>query len=172
MRILLWLDDQRNPWKKPSGRKDGKPNDEPWYEIMSPINIEPTEIVWAHNYQEFVDEVDNYGIPDAVCLDYDLNQSGKNGFDCCEYLARICYKQKRKFPPFKLQSANAIPGRPMMQDLIDAINNGEDVDIAVDAIRNKFYGKHLTKVAEPYDKSLREYVQRFDDILGYIKKNY
>jgi hypothetical protein len=176
MRILLWLDDKRDPLKVP--REVGGVTNykkEPWYEIMSPIFIEnpDTEVKWVHDYQEFVDDIDKNGIPAGVCLDYDLEKGGKKtGFDCCEYLARLCYKQRQKFPKYHLQSANSIPGRPMMQALIDAVNNGEDVETVINSIRNNDYGKHQTKAAEPYDKSLRECVQRFDDILGYIKKNY
>jgi len=59
MKTLLWLDDVRDPLT----------ND--WLNF-SPIGKD-VDVHWVTNYQEFVDWIMSYGLPDAVCFDHDLN---------------------------------------------------------------------------------------------------
>lgn len=101
-KILLWLDDIRNPME------------DKWLNFSPIDNRYLTDIVWVKNYKEFVDYINNNGIPDAVCFDHDLGLlsyvDGKEmtGYDCAKYLIEYCINNNLKFPQYNIQSANPI----------------------------------------------------------------
>ena len=57
IKTLLWLDDWRNPY---STKID-------YLKYFSPIGKD-VELIWVQNYQEFVDFIMIYGLPDAILI--------------------------------------------------------------------------------------------------------
>lgn len=108
MKTLLWLDDIRNP---ESGN---------WLNY-SPIHP-PFKIIWAKNYQEFTDWINQNGLPDGICFDHDLEPDeidgdildlknakikfAKTGYDCAKWLVDYCLDNNKMLPLFNIQSAN------------------------------------------------------------------
>lgn len=101
MKKLLWLDDIRNPLE------DG------WL-VFSPIE-QPFEVIWVKNHQDFIDWINVYGLPDAICFDHDLGED-KTGFDCTKFLVDYCIDNDKDLPLYNIQSAN-----PVGKDNIDGL---------------------------------------------------
>lgn len=59
MKTLLWLDDYRDPKK------------DQWL-VFSPITTEDLEVYWVKSYKEFIEWIENNGLPTAICFDHDL----------------------------------------------------------------------------------------------------
>jgi hypothetical protein len=118
MKTLLWLDDTRDCFED-----NGK-----WL-VFSPIPVdELTKVVWVKSYNEFVDYITDYGVPDGICFDVDLdfNHYGisqekwldyikserplweMTGYDCTLYLIEYCRDNKCPLPLWNCQSANPI----------------------------------------------------------------
>lgn len=101
MKKLIWLDDKRNPFK------------DNWIVDYSPIGVD-CEIIWVKNYREFVREIDENGVPDAICFDHDLSDihinkstyKEKTGYDCAKYLVDYCMDNNLKLPLYSVQSSN------------------------------------------------------------------
>ena len=112
---LLWLDDYRNPFE----------ND--WLNF-SPIP-QPFTTIWVKSYKEFVDYINNNGLPTAICFDHDLGlevaikarekgmskrqsrklkQFEKTGFDCAKFLVDYCIDNQLDLPKWNIQSANPV----------------------------------------------------------------
>ena len=67
-KTLLWLDDWRNPIDNPE-----------WIKMFCPqAFFENWSILWAKNYNEFVDILDSEGLPDYICFDHDLADESEN----------------------------------------------------------------------------------------------
>lgn len=113
--MILWLDDVRNPtsdkWK-PSiqlmasnfREKYSKEND-----------YGQAEIFWVKNFEEFVQYIEDYGVPDIVCLDHDLSEEHykgnfddgvKTGYDCAKWFVEYCLNHDIKIPEVISQSMN------------------------------------------------------------------
>lgn len=131
--ILLWLDDQRDPFS----------NDwSDWLSKYSPIR-DSYFIVWVKNYNAFVDYVKSQGLPGAICLDRDLGEDvakekvkngvskrqarkqkkeTKSGMDCAKWLVEYCLDNDLELPPYRIQSANPA-GRDNIDGLLKSFNN-------------------------------------------------
>ena len=94
MKTLLWLDDVRNPLE----------ND--WLNF-SPIG-KNVDVTWVTNYQEFIDHIMIYGLPDAICFDHDLGSYEETGYDCAKWLIDYCMKFELPLPKYGIQSANPV----------------------------------------------------------------
>ena len=121
----LFLDDERNPfhvaWVK--GHFPG-----PW--------------VVVRNYDQFVKEVTERGLPAHVSFDHDLADEHyrksmydpdkhysnyytdgtfkeKTGFDCAKWLVEYCIQQNSEFPPYQVHSMNPI-GKENIISLIES----------------------------------------------------
>lgn len=114
MKLLLWLDDIRNP------------NDGDWL-IFSPI-VQPFKVKWVKNYKSFCNHIKNHGLPDGICFDHDLGipkqlewrekgkskresrrlarEDTKSGMDCAKFLVDYCLDHDLDLPPYNIQSAN------------------------------------------------------------------
>lgn len=124
-KILLWLDDYRNPFENN------------WL-AFSPISLDNTKVVWIKSYDEFVLYIKLQGLPDAICFDHDLsdehydksmyNNDGsyyrlydkfkeKTGYDCAKFLIEYCMENKLKIPLYNIQSANPV-GRKNIEQLL------------------------------------------------------
>ena len=109
---ILWLDDYRNP-----------------YEWMTYIKMayhrivkEPNVVIWVKSYNEFVEYITNYGLPDAIGFDHDLADEGPNektGYDAAKFLVEYCLENNADLPEFESQSTNPA-GR---ENIINLLNN-------------------------------------------------
>ena len=110
IKILLWLDDYRNPYKL----------DSDWVRAFSPIGIN-CKVVWVKSYKQFTNWIINNKIPDAICFDHDLGDACKNeytGYDCAKWLIEYCQNKNLPLPLWNCQSAN-----PIGRDNINGILN-------------------------------------------------
>ena len=124
MKTLLWLDDVRDPFQ----------ND--WLNF-SPIG-KNVGVVWVTTYQEFIDWIMFYGLPDAICFDHDLNDlqafkssypeivediecNEKTGYDCAKWLVEYCIDNNKSLPKYAIQSANPV-GKENINSLLTNFN--------------------------------------------------
>lgn len=117
MKNLLWLDDVRNP------------HENNWL-VFSPIPLdELTKVIWVKSYNEFVEYIDNWGVPDGVCFDHDLGDESfrgeKTGKDCADFLIRYCAYHKCPLPLWNCQSANII-GKENINSLLNNFKKFQD----------------------------------------------
>jgi len=87
-KVLLWVDSELNITNDPSFLK------------FSPIDFkEIGEIIWVKNYDDFVAQIENYGVPDAVSFDDKLEDfNNKNGLDCAKFLCSYCAIHETPLP--------------------------------------------------------------------------
>lgn len=105
--VILWLDDERDP-NKPYQLLDPTEYDHipTWVEyITGKTNHGNWEVVWVKNYAEFVNYIENTGIPDVVCFDHDLGEQ-KTGKDCAWYLVDTLVDCNSIGPAVRSQSYN------------------------------------------------------------------
>ncbi len=118
MKVLLWLDDTRNPFLDKEQKLP-----------------EFTGIIeWVRNYDEFRDWILSNPLPDIVSFDHDLADEHytpeffwndyelskefqewkqksyvhKTGFDCAKWLVNYCKVEKSKLPEIHVHSANPV----------------------------------------------------------------
>ena len=120
MKNLLWLDDIRNPFIDEEKRV--------------PIGNDKWNINWVLNYEQFVQWIEIYGLPDAISFDHDLadehytpeyfwddyeeskkfqewrgkTYQEKTGMDCAKWLVDFCMDNKVELPKFYVHSANPV----------------------------------------------------------------
>lgn len=122
MKILLWLDDVRDPM----GFNDVGDS---WL-IFSPIE-NPYEVVWVKDYHEFVKWIETNGLPDGICFDHDLGyeyhytntdlekndgyvinyddyKKELSGYHCAKWLVDYCLDNNCKLPAYNIQSQNTV----------------------------------------------------------------
>jgi len=103
-KILLWLDDMRNPHINSEGKVP-----------------QGYKIVWAKNYYEFVSWMQNNPPPDLISFDHDLGQ-GETGYDCAKWLVEQCLDNNIPSPRFFVHSANPV-GSENIMGLLTNFNN-------------------------------------------------
>ena len=116
MKKLLWLDDQRNPFK------------DNWVRDYSPIG-EDCEINWIKTYRDFVYRITEHGLPDAICFDHDIENFHINkstfreytGYDCAKWLIDYCLDGDLDLPLFSIQSSNPA-GKENIKSLLNNYN--------------------------------------------------
>ena len=130
MKNLLWLDDLRNPFIDEEKRV--------------PIGNDKWNINWVLNYEQFVQWIEIYGLPDAISFDHDLadehytpeyfwddyeeskkfqewrgkTYQEKTGMDCAKWLVDFCMDNKVELPKFYVHSANP-PGADNIRGLLN-----------------------------------------------------
>lgn len=119
-KILLWLDDRRDPFRH-----------EDWLKF-SPIE-KPFEVVWIKNYKRFVGWIKKNGLPDAICFDHDLSdfsfdiigfvfhksplRKERTGYDCAKWLVNYCLENNFALPKWNVQSSNE-PGKKNINGIL------------------------------------------------------
>lgn len=94
--LKLYLDDLRNP------------KNEGWKIVRT--------------YDEFLDWIENNGIPDEISLDHDLGESNeKNGYDVAKWLCEYCWENGLPIPKWNCHSANPV-GK---ENIINLLSNFE-----------------------------------------------
>lgn len=119
MKKVLWLDDIRNPM------------DYQWQSCL-PNNIKSIKLLWVKNYDEYIKDIIDNGLPDHICFDHDLadehypgssispeNYKEKTGLDCAKWTIEYCLDNNLQFPDFSVHSWNPV-GK---QNIIELINN-------------------------------------------------
>ena len=105
---LLWLDDRRNPFQ------------DRWIERFSPI--QNPDIIWVRSYSDFINYIEQHGLPDAICFDHDLGDIHSDheytGYDCAKYVVEYCMDHNKIFPKYNIQSDNG-PGRDNIYHYIE-----------------------------------------------------
>lgn len=115
---ILWLDDLRNPFLNIEGR----------------LPKEEGVISWVLNYNQFVDWIVKYGLPDLISFDHDLakehytpeyfwdnyseskkyqewrrkSYKERTGEDCALWLVQYCNINKLDLPKCYVHSANPV----------------------------------------------------------------
>jgi hypothetical protein len=112
MSYKLFLDDVRNPYCV-------------FKNTILPIYEKDSDWVIARSYDEFVDTLNDKGMPDVISFDHDLsydaylpqNQHGhieyekleeKTGYDAAKLLVEICMSEKKELPMYYIHSANPV----------------------------------------------------------------
>lgn len=92
------------------------------YTFYAPFRDEYWEIV--RSYDEFVNVVTKYGVPELVSFDHDLGTEHynndqtnvidylsfeeKTGYDCAKWLCNYCQENNIKFPKYYVHSMNPV----------------------------------------------------------------
>lgn len=124
---ILWLDDQRDPYKYFKKKAD-------------PTNIAQTRIFnyyqnnifnkydvkfdWVKSYEEFVNYIIHNGIPKFISFDFDLKNARSNtdkklpnGGDCAKWLINYCKEKGLKMPYCFAHTANKTQ-RPYLNTIL------------------------------------------------------
>lgn len=118
MRILLWLDDIRNPY---GGR---------WIFDFAPEFVsDDINIRWVRSYDEFTAWINENGLPNKIAFDHDLGEDvakekvgagmskrqariqkreTRSGYDCAKWLVEYCMDYDVDLPKWVIQSANPV----------------------------------------------------------------
>jgi hypothetical protein len=89
----LYLDDLRNPV------------DSSLY--MGNVEIYKEDWVVVRNYKQFVDYIENNGVPDIVSFDHDLAEE-KTGADCAKWLGEYLIENGIPIPKYYIHSMNPV----------------------------------------------------------------
>lgn len=108
-----------------------KPNNVSWIEL-------PNTGYWhvVNSYNQFVDHINKYGIPDFVCYDHDLDDEHyvstdkidytsfkvKTGYDCAKFLIEKCKERGVKHPRYLIHSLGVL-GTENINNIIRNYNN-------------------------------------------------
>jgi len=130
---ILWLDDIRNPFLNVEGK----------------VPKEKGIIEWVLNYQEFVEWITKFGLPDIISFDHDLayehytpeeywddyelskeyqeskKYTEKTGLDCAKWLVDYCMDNDMKIPKFYVHSANPVGADNIRNYLLNYIKLNE-----------------------------------------------
>jgi len=133
MKKLLWLDDVRNPFVMADWLLQWAP--EYYYEKDEGTH----EVIWVKDYDEFVDWIQENGLPTEIGFDHDLadviySKRGnidmlkstwkeKTGMDCAKWLVDYCIEHKKDIPQFFVQSANPVGKKNIITLLNNAIKH-------------------------------------------------
>ena len=126
---ILWLDDLRNPYIDLEGR----------------VPKEKGVVEWVLNYEQFVQWIEKFGLPEVISFDHDLadehytpeiywsdyklskeyqeaqNYQEKTGMDCAKWLVDYCMDNNLKLPKFYIHSANPV-GADNIRGLLNNYN--------------------------------------------------
>ena len=111
---ILWLDDLRNPYIDLEGR----------------VPKEKGVVEWVLNYEQFVQWIEKFGLPEVISFDHDLADDGtpeaqnyqeKTGMDCAKWLVDYCMDNDLKLPKFYIHSANPV-GADNIRGLLNNYN--------------------------------------------------
>jgi hypothetical protein len=69
------------------------------------------------NFDDFVNLINEFGIPDEISFDHDLGENEKTGYDCAKWLCEYCWTNGIPIPTWNVHSANPV-GRDNIVQLI------------------------------------------------------
>ena len=100
-KVLLWLDDLRNPFLNIEGK----------------VPAGDWTIHWVLDYDEFIAYINKFGLPDAISFDHDLGECF-TGKDCANSLVEYCIEKDLYLPEYFCHSSNP-PGKSNILGLLD-----------------------------------------------------
>lgn len=62
----------------------------------------------VRNYDEFVKDIEENGLPDEISFDHDLGEDIKTGYDCAKWLCNYCWTNGIPIPTYNVHSANPV----------------------------------------------------------------
>ena len=96
-KVLLWLDDIRDPFN------------EDWLSKVEGYNKNIYDVVWLKDGNQFMEYLENNDIPDYICFDNDMGLESPEGYDCAKKLIdEHMNRRLLKFPKIHIQSANIV----------------------------------------------------------------
>ena len=104
--FLLFIDDERFPYVK-----NPKLNDVSAYHYTNYEPFKTKKWVIVRSYNEFIDKIEELGLPQICSFDNDLGDVGvdeKTGYDCAKWLCTYCQTNGLKFPDYHVHSMNPI----------------------------------------------------------------
>lgn len=130
---VLWLDDTREPNRYlsriPHESCGVTFNNISFYDEFRK-KYSPT-FVWVKNFEEFVDYVENNGLPEFISFDYDLGKGLKKGALCAQWLKNYCQKKGLPIPKFYSHSANS-HGRRKINSILSGNGSPINEDVRLD----------------------------------------
>ena len=108
MKILLWLDDIRDP------------NDSKWREKYL---LDEYEIVWVKNHQELVSYIKENGLPYTIGFDHDLGDDYETGYDSAKWLVEYVMDNNLNLPQWFIQSDNPVGRKNINSYLINYLSS-------------------------------------------------
>lgn len=103
---ILWLDDQRDPYKYLRTKSTSATfarNKQFYDNLMQTYDV---DFVWVKNLYQFIEYIEENGLPEFVSFDHDLNNRGggeglsdeqklsNNGVNCAKWLVNYCKKNR------------------------------------------------------------------------------
>jgi len=112
MKTYLWLDDIRNP------------NLGLWhYEYIPELDKSEDSLVWVKEFPEFVNYINELGLPDEIFFDHDLGDDELGtGYDAAKWLVNYCMDRDLNLPLWSVQSANPV-GRQNINGILNNYKN-------------------------------------------------
>jgi len=120
MKIILWLDDIRNP-------EIGDVKNFISYLIWEFFDNTPTNIVWIKTQAGFENYIKENGLPDLISFDNDLGIGNGEGYDCAKWLVKYCMDNNANLPDWYVHSANPVAKENIKNLLINFENNYEKI---------------------------------------------
>lgn len=140
LKVLIWLDDYRNPFKDPT-----------WLAKFAPEYKEDSGnvVIWLKDYRSFTTWISKFGLPDMIAFDHDLSDfqamkagypemmediptplTENTGMDACEWVVDYCIDNSVKFPKWVVQSSNPVGAKNISSLIINFIKHSEKAKIA------------------------------------------
>ena len=134
---VLWLDDQRDPYKYLNTNKKSDTflrNKQFYDKIMLQHNV---NFVWVKNLYQFIDYIKENGLPQFVSFDHALNNRGggdglsdeqklsNNGVNCAKWLVNYCKENGKPLPKFYVHSANPKHGPEINKVMNSGLNENK-----------------------------------------------
>jgi len=135
-RVLMWLDDIRDPFANNI-----------WIQKYAPDYLNEGEIIWVKSYNEFELWIYNHGLPDRISFDHDLADEHytpedryndyhvwaseqqfkeKTGMDCAKMLIDYCLDYKKTLPQWTVHSANPSGNENITKLLLNFMRHQEN----------------------------------------------
>lgn len=106
MKIILWLDDVRNPFNNTQWKAMIQYLKEEYLFIFD--ENEPCGIFWAKTQTEFENYIKEHGLPDVISFDNDLGIGNGEGYDCAKWLVEYCMNNNVQLPEWYIHSTNPV----------------------------------------------------------------
>ncbi|MBB1151444.1 hypothetical protein H4K35_15260 [Myroides sp. NP-2] len=84
----------------------------------------PNEFIGVRTYTEFINYINQNGLPDFISFDHDLGLE-ESGFDCAKWLVNYCLDKKIGLPEFTVHSQNPV-GKKNIESLLNNFIKNND----------------------------------------------
>lgn len=77
------------------------------YLYLDDVRTVPDGFVLVKNYEEFIEHINQNGLPELISFDHDLGEE-KTGYDCAKWLVEYCLNNKQTLPKYNVHSQNPV----------------------------------------------------------------